>query len=275
VIVRANVHDCLVLPTQAATGKHSDWEEVLSLHKGFAPEIERIRHLVGHSLMSMMVLFDFLSRRIAPLQLCACPAWLERGHRSDLATDVLATLLERLSPDPSSTDFITPLAACAPMCSDQAMRTRLLKELPMLEDIGITARQRGDESWGMQIPVTDIASGQSGVNTSLGSGKGKGKVASFGSTLKVSSWTVLSDTKVSADDDCPLQRRKRFYCSDRSTVGRPPLLGQQAPDPATASQTDPKAVASMTMCPGGSGGGGSITSVKEATDCWWSLSPTE
>jgi hypothetical protein len=35
-----------------------------------------------------------------------------------LALDVLVTLPGRLSPDPSSTDFITPLIVYAPICSD-------------------------------------------------------------------------------------------------------------------------------------------------------------
>jgi hypothetical protein len=38
------------------------------------------------------------------------------------------------------------------------MQMMLLKELPMLDDIDIAAWQRGDESRGMQIPGTDVAS---------------------------------------------------------------------------------------------------------------------
>jgi hypothetical protein len=52
---------------------------------------------------------------------------------------VLGTLLVRLSPDPSSADFITPPAACSPICSDQAMQMRLLRKLLMLDDINIVA----------------------------------------------------------------------------------------------------------------------------------------
>jgi hypothetical protein len=56
------------------------------------------------------------------------PAWLyiresdttrlEHGHGSDLSSEVLGTLLGKLSLDPSSVDFITPPTACAPMCVD-------------------------------------------------------------------------------------------------------------------------------------------------------------
>jgi hypothetical protein len=38
--------------------------------------MERIKNLAGHGLTSMMVLFNFLSRHITPLQLRAHPTWL-------------------------------------------------------------------------------------------------------------------------------------------------------------------------------------------------------
>jgi hypothetical protein len=64
--------------------------------------------------------------------------------------------------------------------------------------------QRGYESRGVQIPRIDVASGQEGMSTGPGSGKGKSKVASSGSASKVSSQIILSDTKVSSDDDVHL-----------------------------------------------------------------------
>jgi hypothetical protein len=80
VIVRADVHRCLVLLTESPTAKHSEWEETLKLHRAYEPMIERIKHLTSHGLMMMMVLHDFLSRLIAPLQDSACPAWLYPGE---------------------------------------------------------------------------------------------------------------------------------------------------------------------------------------------------
>jgi hypothetical protein len=68
---------------------------------------------------------------------------LERGHDFGLDPALLGALLARLSPDSSSVDFITPLVPCPPMCLDQAVWTRLLRELPTLDDIDITVRQRG------------------------------------------------------------------------------------------------------------------------------------
>jgi hypothetical protein len=139
--------------------KKSAWEETLRLHVAFGPVIKRTKHLTSHGLLAMMLLPDFLSRRIATLQDRTCPArmytgecdttWLEHGHDSGLDQDVLGTQLARLSPDPSSINFITPLAACALMCSDQVARTRLLRKLCILDGINIATRERGDESQGI------------------------------------------------------------------------------------------------------------------------------
>jgi hypothetical protein len=150
VVVRADVHDSLVQPIEPPTGKKTAWEDTPRLHVAFGSVIERIKHMMAHGLLALMVLHDFLSRCIPPLQDRARPAWmytgegdttqLERDRDSSLDLDVLGTLLVRLSPNPSSADFVTPPAAYAPMCSDQAMRMRLLRELPMLDDIDIPVR---------------------------------------------------------------------------------------------------------------------------------------
>jgi hypothetical protein len=44
--------------------------------------LKRIRFLDENGLASMMVLFDFLSKRITPLWLCACPPALD-VHRGE------------------------------------------------------------------------------------------------------------------------------------------------------------------------------------------------
>jgi hypothetical protein len=169
VIVRSDIHDRLALPTESSTIKRNTWEETPKLHVAFEPMIERIKHLTSHDLLAMMLLHDFLSRHITPLQDCAHQAWmytgegdatrLERDYDSDLDPDMLGALLVRLSPDPSSADFITPPMVCAPMCSNHAMQMRPLRELPTLDDIDITMWQWGDESRGVHIPRADVANG--------------------------------------------------------------------------------------------------------------------
>jgi hypothetical protein len=74
------------------------------------------------------------------------------------------------------------------------MWTRLLRELPTLDEISITMQLKGDESWGVLITRVDVASGSSGTSTSPNTDKGKGKAA----------MPVCSNDKVSSDDDHPL-----------------------------------------------------------------------
>jgi hypothetical protein len=225
VIVRSDIHDRLALPTESSMIKRNTWEETPKLHVAFEPMIERIKHLTSHNLLAMMLLHDFLSRHITPLQDCAHQAWMYTGEGdatrlecdcdSDLDPDVLGALLARLSPDPSSADFITPPMVCAPMCSNHVMQMRLLRELPTLDDIDITMWRRGDESRGVHIPGADVANGQGGPSTSPGSGKGKGKAAPQ---------IVLSDIEVLLEeDDAPLQRRMSLLRSGGSTTSRPLL----------------------------------------------------
>jgi hypothetical protein len=77
--MRADPHDRLVLPTGAPTGNKDLWEDLLQWQATFKPMVERIRFLAGHGLSSMMVLPNFLLRRIAPLQARVRPAWQYTG----------------------------------------------------------------------------------------------------------------------------------------------------------------------------------------------------
>jgi hypothetical protein len=80
VIVRSDIHDRLALPTESSTIKRNTWEETPKLHVAFEPMIERIKHLTSHDLLAMMLLHDFLSRHITPLQDCAHQAWMYTGE---------------------------------------------------------------------------------------------------------------------------------------------------------------------------------------------------
>jgi hypothetical protein len=94
VIVQAEIHNQLELPTGARIGKHDLWEKVPDLQRTYDPVFKRIKFLAGKGLMLMMVLFDFRSRRIAPFQQRARATWLytkendttrlERGRGIDL-----------------------------------------------------------------------------------------------------------------------------------------------------------------------------------------------
>jgi hypothetical protein len=63
-----------------------------------------------------------------------------------LAPDMQRAMLGKLSPDPFLADFTALPPVCAPLCSDQATRSRVLQELPTLDEIGIIVQQKGDKS---------------------------------------------------------------------------------------------------------------------------------
>jgi hypothetical protein len=94
----------------------------------------------------MMVLHDYVSKCIAPLQERTRPTCLytgvndvtrlERGDGSALSEEVLSLMM----------------GSCQPLYVDQAVRSMLLVTMPSMDDIGIAPIQRGDQSRGVQIP---------------------------------------------------------------------------------------------------------------------------
>jgi hypothetical protein len=80
VVIRVDVHDRLVLPTESPMTKKTAWEETSRLHVAFGPVIERIKHLTSHGLSTMMVLHDFLLKRITALQDHTRLAWMYTGE---------------------------------------------------------------------------------------------------------------------------------------------------------------------------------------------------
>jgi hypothetical protein len=152
----------------------------------FNPVLGRIRILAESRLSSMMVLHDYVLKRIAPLQECTRPTWLYTGVNdvtrlecddgSTLGEEALALVMGKLSLDPSSHDIITPPASCQPLCMYQATRTLLLVAMHLMDDVGIAPIQRGDQSRGVYIAGTGTAGGQGGAASTPAPSKGKGKV---------------------------------------------------------------------------------------------------
>jgi hypothetical protein len=156
VLVQTNAHERLVLPTTVPKALHADWEQDFRLEPAFNLVLGRIRILAECGPSSMMVLHNFLSKHIRPLQDRSRPAWLYTmvndatwlKHDDSLNLDdtALASLLGKLSPDLSSHDLVTPRTPCQPLCLDQAMRVMLLVSMPLMDDIGIATIHRGDQS---------------------------------------------------------------------------------------------------------------------------------
>jgi hypothetical protein len=178
-LVQVDVHDRLALPIAAPTLDRAEWVKDPGLDSGFDPMLDRIRYLAENGLTSLMVLHDFLSKRLAPLQDRPRPVWmytgvnnimqLYRGPGSSLDEDLLATSLKALTTYQFSTELVVPPAVCEAIYVNQAVMTALLAAMPTLDDVDIAPVQRGDMSRGVVIP------GASGLGGTVGSrGRGGG-----------------------------------------------------------------------------------------------------
>jgi hypothetical protein len=66
-----------VIPAAAPTLDRTEWGKDPSLESGFDPVLDQIQYLAESGLTSLMVLHDFLSERLTPLQDRAIrPAWM-------------------------------------------------------------------------------------------------------------------------------------------------------------------------------------------------------
>jgi hypothetical protein len=168
-----DAHDRLTLPATTPTLDHVEWGKDPGLGLGFDPVLDQIQYLAENGLTSLMVLHDFLSKRLTPLQDRPRPTWmytegndimrLDRGPGSSLDEGLLVAYLKALTLDQFSTELVAPPAAYEPICMNQAVRMTLLAVMPMLDDVDIAMVQRGDLSHGMVIPGTDVSGGLGGA----------------------------------------------------------------------------------------------------------------
>jgi hypothetical protein len=99
--------------------------------------LDWIQYLAENDLTSLMVLHNFLSKRLAPLQdRSHRPAWMYTGVNDIMRLDcelgssldeiLLAASLKALTTDQFSTELVVPVAVYEAICVNQAMRTVLL-----------------------------------------------------------------------------------------------------------------------------------------------------
>jgi hypothetical protein len=62
---------------------------------------------------------------------------------------LLDTMLSKLCSDLITNDLINPPPSCLPIFMDQVARSKLLKEMPTLDDIDVVVRQVRDASQGV------------------------------------------------------------------------------------------------------------------------------
>jgi hypothetical protein len=109
-LVQADVHDRLTLPGGGPTLDHIEWGKDPDLEQGFDPVLDQTQYLAENGVTSLMVLHDFLSKRLAPLQdRSHRPAWmytgvndimrLDHGPGSSLGDTLLAASLKALTTD--------------------------------------------------------------------------------------------------------------------------------------------------------------------------------
>jgi hypothetical protein len=202
--MQADAHDRLMIPADAPTLNRAEWGKDPGLESGFDPVLDRIQYLAESGLASLMVLHDFLSRRVMPLQDRATRlAWMYTG-----VNDIM-----RLTTDQFSADLATPPASYGAICMDQAARTALLAAMPTLDDVDIAVVQRGYLSCGVTIPGATVTGDQGGT-TGGGRGgrgpRGSGSPSSapaLGKGKGVSARVINDDDEVSSDEDEPLQVR--------------------------------------------------------------------
>ena len=84
-------HRSLELPEKAAEPRRSTWEAPPPEDARLEPVLERIRFLRDSGLTSIMVVVDFLRRRLAPLRERARPSWFYTGPEDITRTQIGAS----------------------------------------------------------------------------------------------------------------------------------------------------------------------------------------
>jgi hypothetical protein len=127
------------------------------------PVLDRVKNLSRSGLTSLMVLGDFLKRRVAPLQQrtrMACMytgtndcCRIARGHGTDFSRAELETVFRAMTDEAFSLESLVLPSGIKALCEDQALRLTVLASMPILDEGGLVVRQlRGDPNRGIHIP---------------------------------------------------------------------------------------------------------------------------
>jgi hypothetical protein len=207
----------------------------------------RIQKLARGGLTSMMVLGDFLKRRIAPLQQRSRMAYVYTGlndccriargpggdfTRAELEAAVRAVTGEAFIPE----SLVLPSGMKA-LCEDQALWSSVLALMPTLDEGGLAVRQLGgDPNRGLQIPgatpdrqqCTNDGPGGPGPRGPAPSGKGKEKVPVPEHRQKGNAGAPPTEGRGEAQGPAPARssqpegsKSRRLQRGDGSLVGEP------------------------------------------------------
>jgi hypothetical protein len=158
------------------------------------PVLNRVKELARGGLTSLMVLGDFLRRRIAPLQQrsrMACMytgpndcCKIARGPGTDFTRAELEVSIQGMTGEAFSLESLVLPSGIKALCEDQALRSVVLASMPTLDEGGLAVRQvGGDPNRGIHIPGTlpdrqqrtSQGPGGSSHGGPAPAGKGKGK----------------------------------------------------------------------------------------------------
>ncbi|KAJ1256212.1 hypothetical protein BS78_K065100 [Paspalum vaginatum] len=147
VIIKVEPNDRLALPDSSPDASLPEWGATMDLPPEFSPVLARITELVNSGLTSM--------------------------DSGGALTQLLLEEWVRCVTDESfSPEQLRLPSAIVPLCRDQVLRSAVLREMPMLDDGGLAARQLGgDPSRGVRID--DVPVGGSGARGTTPADKGK------------------------------------------------------------------------------------------------------
>jgi hypothetical protein len=163
VIAEADPHDRLELPTDGPQSDRSTWKAKLTIPKELDPVLYRVKNLQRSGLTSIMVLGDFLKRRIAPLQQRSRMAYMYtglndcnrivQGPGSEFTRAKLEAALRAMTGEAFSPESLVLPSGVKALCEDQALRASVLASMPTLDEGGLAVRQLGgNPNRGLQIP---------------------------------------------------------------------------------------------------------------------------
>jgi hypothetical protein len=192
VIAVADPHDHLELPTEAPQSDRSTWKARPTIPAELDPILDRIKKLARSGLTSMMVLGDFLKRRITPLQQRSWMAYvytglndcyrIARGPGGNFTRTELEVALRAMTGEAFILESLVLPSGVKALCEDQALRTSVLASMPTLDEGGLAVRQLGgDPNRGLKIPGATpdrqqrTSGGPEGPNPRGPAPSGKGK----------------------------------------------------------------------------------------------------
>jgi hypothetical protein len=195
VIAKADPHDLLELPTEGPQSDRSTWTAKPSMSEELCPVLDRVKNLSKSVLTSLMVLGDFLMRRIAPLQQRTRMAYMytgsndcyriARGPGTVFTRAELEVAIRGMTGDAFSPESLVPPSEVKALCEDQALRSSVLASMLTLDEGGLAVRQLGgDPNRGIHIlgaspnrqQRTSQGPGRSSPGGPTPAGKGKDKV---------------------------------------------------------------------------------------------------